>query len=88
MSFLVLAVVAMVGGIASIRTFKVLRKLGAGESGAVYEVQSTDAEKGVTMACKYMRRTTKQDENAQQVQSRAKPVCIAVYQARKQRCSV
>ena len=67
MSFLVLAIVALAGARAPLRKFHLLRKLGAGEFVAVYEVQSTDAGKQETMACKYMPRATGQDEDFQQV---------------------
>ena len=59
MTCLAVAVMTVLGGTSVLRTLKVLRKLGNGNFGSVYEVQGTGPEAGKTMACKQMTRTPK-----------------------------
>ena len=54
---LTLAVVTMLGGLSVVRTYSVIRKLGGGNFGSVFEVQDSAAEAGKTLACKQIKRT-------------------------------
>ena len=49
---------AMIGGNSILKKFKVVRKLGAGNFGNVFEVEETDKKAAGSMACKEMPRTT------------------------------
>ena len=57
MTCLAVTVLTVLGGTSMLRVYKVLRKLGNGNFGSVYEVQDNDCAGGKTMACKQMART-------------------------------
>lgn len=56
-SCLILPVMAMIGGRSVLNRFRVVRKLGAGSFGNVYEVEETGNETAGRMACKEIPRT-------------------------------
>ena len=64
---LTFAVISLLGGISVVRTYSVVRKLGGGNFGSVFEVQDIDAEAGKTLACKQIKRTKQGDEDFNQV---------------------
>lgn len=61
-----LAVMTILGSISVPKTFRVLRKLGNGQFGSVFEVKDKAAT-GKTIACKQIKRTRQGDEDFQHV---------------------
>ena len=60
--------ISVLGDTSMLKMFKVLRKLGNGNFGSVFEVQATGTEAGTKMACKQMPKTEKGLADFQQVQ--------------------
>ena len=58
---------AMIGGNSILKHFKVVRKLGAGNFGNVFEVAETDQKAAGSMACKEIPRTTEGTEDFEHV---------------------
>ena len=67
MCCLTFAVITVLGGTSLVRRYIVLRKLGGGNFGSVFEVQDTAAEAGKTLACKQIKKTKQGKKDFQQV---------------------